>query len=121
MATQVWLLWNKLNLEWNKINVNWESLYVLLEVAQGGGGTGGILVNSDEVWKSVDRDLERRGFDEEKRKKFLKVVIEVNGLEKKEERSLDKIKKSITVEHIKNTIAQVAPKVRIQAIQVRKK
>lgn len=122
MSTKkVWLIWNKLNAVWSKINIDWKDLYVLIEVAQGGSGTGGLLVNDDEVWKSVDKDLKRRGFDEEKRKKFLKVVIEVNGLQKEEERSLEEIKKSITVDHIKNTIAQVAPDVRIQAIQVRKK
>ena len=122
MSTKkVWLTWNKLNAIWSKINIDWEDLYVLIEVAQGGSGTGGLLVNDDDVWRSVDKDLKRRGFDEEKRKKFLKVVIEVNGLQKEQERSLEEIKKSITVDHIKNTISQVAPDVRVQAIQVRRR
>lgn len=119
VTTKVWLKWGKLNAIWSKININWEDLYVLIEVR--GSGTGGLLVDDDDVWRAVDQDLKRRGFDEEKRKRFLKVVIGVNGLQKEETRSLDEIKKSITVEHIKNTIAQVAPDVRIQAIQVRKK
>lgn len=119
VTTKVWLKWSKLNAIWSKINLDWEDLYVLLEV--GGSGTGGgLLVDDGDVWRAVDRDLKKKGFDEEKRKKFLKVVIEVNGLQKEETRSLDEIKKSITIEHIKNTIAQVAPDVRVQAIQVRR-
>lgn len=117
-TTKVWLVWNKLNAIWSTININWKDLYVLIEI---GGGSGGLLVNDNEVWRSVDRELKKKGFDEEKRKTFLKVVIEVNGLQKEETRSLTEIKKSITVDHIKNTIAQVAPDVRVQAIQVRRK
>jgi hypothetical protein len=117
---KVWLTWNGLNTEWSKIKINWEDLFVLIEVSQGGGGAGGILVNAREVWKSVDQDLKRREFDEEKRKRFLKIVVEVNGLKKNESRSLNELKKAITVDHIKNTLAQVVSDVRITAIQVKK-
>jgi hypothetical protein len=117
--TKVWLTWGKLNAIWSKINLNWEDLYVLIEV--GSGATGGMLVDEHDVWKAVDQDLKRRGFDEEKRKKFLKIVIDVNGLQKEETRSLEDMKKSITIDHIKNTIAQVAPDVRVQAMNVKRR
>lgn len=117
ITTKVWLLWNKLTLHWNKININWEDLYVLIDVA--GSGTGGLLVDDRDVWQSVDRQLKDQGLTQEKRQKFLKIVIEVNGLQKEINKPIDKIKKSITVEHIKNTIAQVAPDVRIRAVNIK--
>jgi hypothetical protein len=117
ITTKVWLLWNKLNLKWNKININWEDLYVLIDVA--GSGTGGLLVDDRDVWQSVDRQLRNQGLTQEKRQKFLKIVIEVNGLQKEINKPIDQIKKSITVDHIKNTIAQVAPDARIQAINIK--
>jgi hypothetical protein len=117
ITTKVWLLWNKLTLHWNKININWEDLYVLIDVA--GSGTGGLLVDDRDVWQSVDRQLKDQGLTQEKRQKFLKIVIEVNGLQKEIKKSIVEIKKSITVEHIKNTIAQVAPDVRIRAVNIK--
>jgi hypothetical protein len=117
ITTKVWLLWNKLTLHWNKININWEDLYVLIDVA--GSGTGGLLVDDRDVWQSVDRQLKDQGLTQEKRQKFLKIVIEVNGLQKEIKKPIVEIKKSITVEHIKNTIAQVAPDVRIRAVNIK--
>lgn len=117
ITTKVWLLWNKLNLKWDKININWEDLYVLIDVA--GSGAGGLLVDDRDVWQSVDRQLRNQGLTQEKRQKFLKIVIEVNGLQKEINKPIGQIKKSITVDHIKNTIAQVAQDVRIQAINIK--
>jgi len=118
---KVWLKWNQVNALWSKINLKWSEIYILIEIASGGGGGDGrLVVNKDEVWQSVDKDLKKRGFSEEDREKFLKIVVKVNGLEVDTSRKLETVKKSITVEHIKNTISQVAPDVRIQAMQVKR-
>ena len=117
---KVWLTWTRTNILWSKLDLLWSEVFLLIEIAGGGGGTGGMLVDGEDVWKAVDRDLERKGYDKEEREKFFKIVIKVNGLETKSTHKLSEIKKSITVDHIKKTIAQVAPNIKLHAVQVKR-
>jgi hypothetical protein len=118
-GNKLWVTWNNLNINWNTINLNWEDLYTLIDIVKGSGASG-LVLDSNNVWKSADEELEKKGHDEEKRNKFLKIVVEINGLQKEENRSFEEIKKIITVSHIKKTIAQVAPDVKIEAVNIKR-
>ena len=116
---KVLIKWGQLNVQWGAINLTWSEIYTYLEIAKG-SGAGGIIVDPEKVWSSVDADLKQQGYDKDTREKFLKVVVKVNGLETDSSRKMESIKKSITVDHIKNTIAKVTPEVRVHAIQVKR-
>jgi hypothetical protein len=85
-----------------------------------GSGTGGVLVDRDRVWQDLERKLKEKGFKEEDCEKFLKIVIDVNGIEVSKSRKIDSIKKEITVEHIRRTLADLIPSIKVVAEKVKK-
>ncbi len=78
------------------------------------------MVDRDRVWQDLERKLKERGFKEEECEKFLKIVIEVNGIEVSRSRTIDSIKKEITVEHIKRTLIDIIPSIKVIAEKVKK-
>jgi len=78
------------------------------------------VVDRDRVWQDLERKLKERGFKEEECEKFLKIVIEVNGIEVSRSRTIDSIKKEITVEHIKRTLIDIIPSIKVIAEKVKK-
>lgn len=85
-----------------------------------GSGTGGVLVDRDRVWRDVEKKLKEKGFQDEDCEKFLKIVIEINGIELNQSRTIDRIKKEITVEHIRKTLASIVPSIQVIAEKIKK-
>ena len=122
MAQQkIWLKWTYPGIIWGNNAYIWSEVYILINVAESmGGGGGGIVLNNKRPWKDVEKALKKKNFSEEDRKKFLEVVVRVNGISKKEVRELDELKKLVTVEHIKNTLSKVATNITVNAIDIKK-
>jgi hypothetical protein len=122
MAQQkIWLKWTYPGIIWGNNAYIWSEVYILINVAESmGGGGGGIVLNNKRPWKDVEKTLKKKNFSEEDRKKFLEVVVRINGISKKEVRELDELKKLVTVEHIKNTLSKVATNITVNAIDIKK-
>ena len=58
---KVWLTWTRTNILWSKLDLLWSEVFLLIEIAGGGGGPSGMLVDGEDVGKAVERDLERKG------------------------------------------------------------
>jgi hypothetical protein len=123
MNTQkIWLTWEKSNVIWSKVNLTWSQFFILIEIGealQGGGGAGGILLDSKKVWKSVDQTLKEKGFCEEKRNKFLEIVVEVNGKKINKEIEAEQHKKQVSVKDIYNVFSLVNPDIKIRVDNIR--
>lgn len=118
---KVYLNWNYDSIIWGSNDYIWSEVYILINIGENfGGGGGGLLLNKNEPWRDVEKQLKKKKFTEEDTRKFLEIVVRVNGLNKTEVREINTLKKSITVDHIKNTIATVAPSIKVTAVEVKK-
>jgi hypothetical protein len=118
-VTKIWLKWDQNTIIWDQNPYTWDQVFILISTLDRvGGGVGGILVDVDRVWWDLERQLKEKGAKEEECEKLLEIVIEVNGIEKKKTRSVDCIKKEITVEHIKKTFSEIAPSIRVVAEKI---
>ena len=113
---KIWLNWNDDRVWWNGPNAGpegtidfiWSEVYIIIEVGEAMGGGGGGLRPQRDPWDWLDKKLEKR-IEKEKREKFKKIIIKVNGIEKekKEEEPV------ITVDHIRNTFNYFGVKVKL--------
>jgi hypothetical protein len=118
---KIWLKWDQNSIVWNQNPYTWDQVFILAGVTTAlGSGTGGFVVDRDRVWQDLERKLKERGFKEEECEKFLKIVIEVNGIEVSRSRTIDSIKKEITVEHIKRTLIDIIPSIKVIAEKFKK-
>lgn len=103
---KIWLNWNDDRVWWNGPNAGpagtidfiWSEVYIIIEIGEAlGGGAGGFMPQRDPLdW--LDKKIEKK-IDKEKREKFRKIIIKVNGIEK----TKDDKEPVITVDHIRNT------------------
>lgn len=128
MATEIkiWLKWNLNSIVWGNNDYIWSEVYIIqkiMEAAAGGGGGGRFFINKKDPWKDLEKKAKKGGADDEEIKKFLEIVVRVNGIENKETRELTEaeLSKAITVDHIKNTIALVASDVKAVTVRINKK
>ena len=117
MATRkIWLQWNKGSFIWNKVPLTWSEAYILEEITDGyGGGAPGFGLDEDDTWRVLNRKLEKDGYDEEKRKKLLKIIVEVNGLTNSTEREItEDVTQQITVDHVKKVFETFLKEVKVK-------
>jgi len=120
MATRkIWLVWDIGSFIWNKVPLTWNEAFLLEEIADHyGGGGPGFYLEDDDTWKKLDSRLKKDGYDEEKRKRLLKIIVKLNGLTREEEREIDEeTKKQITVDHIKKVFESVLREVKVTVIK----
>jgi len=118
---KIWLKWDQNSIIWNQNPYTWDQVFILAGITSAlGSGTGGILVDRDQVWRDLLRKLKEKGFKEEECEKFLKLVIEINGIEMSQSRTIDQVKKEITVDHVKRALIDIVPSIRIVAEKVKK-
>jgi hypothetical protein len=122
MAQQkVYLNWNYDSIIWGSNDYIWSEVYILINVAVSvGGGGGGLILHKNQPWKDFEKQLKDKNFTEDDTRKLLEIIVRVNGLVKTEVREINKLKKSITVEHIKNTLATVVPNIQVTAVEIKK-
>lgn len=121
VQTKIWLKWDQNSIIWDKNPYTWDQVFILAGVVSAlGSGTGGVLVDRDQVWRDLEKKLKDRGFKEEDCERFLKIVIEINGIEVSKSRTIDCIKKEITVDHIKRTLIDIVPSIKVVAEKVKK-
>ena len=122
MAQQkIWLKWTYPGIIWGANDYIWSEVYILINVAESmGGGGGGMVLSPKKPWNDVEKALRKKKFSPEDEKKFLEIVVRVNGISKKEVREIKELKKLITVEHIKNTLSTVAPNITVSAVDIKK-
>jgi hypothetical protein len=122
MAQQkIWLKWTYPGIIWGANDYIWSEVYILINVAESmGGGGGGMVLSPKKPWNDVEKALRKKKFSPEDQKKFLEIVVRVNGISKKEVREIKELKKLITVEHIKNTLSTVAPNITVSAVDIKK-
>jgi hypothetical protein len=112
--TKVWLVWDRDSFVWNKVNLPWNEAYVLEEITgKYKGGAPGMLLEEERPWKSLDQDLEEKGVTEETRDKLLEIIVKVNGLDRKISRLSENKVPIITVEHVRKTLAEVVPDIKV--------
>jgi hypothetical protein len=130
MATQkIWLEWDydgeypqEGPIIWGNNRFIWSEVFILITIAvAAGGGGGGIVLDGRKPWKDLEKKLKKKGVDAETTKRFLEIVVRVNGLVKSDVREIDEMKKMITIDHIKNTIAEVVPSIKVTAVDIKKK
>jgi len=121
MSTQkVWIPWETNDIIWGANDYQWNEVFYLIQVGAAlGSGARGLILDDTETWKSVDRELEEKGFSEEQRKRFFEIVIRVNGLSKTHSRSIKQLQRSIKASHIKKTLHGFVP-ITVQ-VQTKKK
>ena len=118
---KIWLKWDQNTIIWDQTQYYWDQVFILGKVTEAlGSGSGGVLVDRDRPWQEVEKKLKKKGLTDEEREKFLKIVIEINGLVLSQTKTLDSIKKEITVEHIRKTLAGLTPSVQVVAKKVHK-
>ena len=118
---KIWLTWDQNPIIWDQTQYYWDQIFILGRVSEAlGSGTGGTLVDNDRPWHDVDKKLKKKGLSDEERENFLKIVIEVNGLTLSQTKTLDSIKKEITVEQIRKTLAGFSPSIQVVAKKVHK-
>ena len=125
---KIWLTWNyngsypeQGEIIWNLNDFIWSEVYILITVAQNfGGGGGGLILRPDKTWKDIEKQFKKKNISDEETKKFLEIVVRVNGLNKTEVREINKIKKMITVDHIKKVLTEYIPTVTVTADDVKK-
>lgn len=105
---KVWIPWETNDIIWGANDYQWNEVYYLIEIAAGAGARG-LVLDPDDTWSSLNRDLEEKGFSEEQRKRFFQIVVRVNGLHKTHSRSIKELKRSIKVSHIKKTLQGIVP------------
>lgn len=100
---------------WRTTEYRWSEVYIVIRVAQtlSSGGGGGVVLSKAKTWDDLEKKLDKAKFTEKDKKKFLEVLVKVNGLDKTEIRELEDVKKKITIDHIKNTLTKVAPNVKV--------
>ena len=77
MITKVYLEWENTDFTWDHLNMLWEEVAIIKEVGElirrGGGGNAYVKGNP---WEKTREQL-----GEEKTKKFIRIVCNVNGLD----------------------------------------
>lgn len=91
MADKRFLKWEECTELWEFMAYLWED--VAIEIHQGGGGSGEFP--DKDPWAYLERK-----FPQPKLKRFLEIVVLVNGKTFKEVREVEEQKKLVTVEHI---------------------
>jgi len=91
MAQQkIWLNWNDDRVYWSgpaygpegTIDFVWSEVYIIIEVGEAiGGSGGGGLIPEKDPWNWLDKKIEKK-VETDKREKFKKIIIKVNGIEK---------------------------------------
>jgi hypothetical protein len=123
LSEKIWLKWNANTILWNDNPYLWNEVYVMQKVVENfGGGGGGFYVNpsSRDQWRGIKKQLKQKGLTDDETKKFLEIVVRVNGLENKEAREYEKIEKSITIEHVRNVISLLDPSTKTVRVKVNK-
>ena len=119
--TKLWLKWDQSTIVWNQNPYTWDQVFILAGITAAlGSGTGGVLVDRDQVWRDLERKLKEKGFKDEDCEKFLKIVIEVNGIEVSQSKPIDRVKKEITVGHIQKVLIDIVPSIQIVAENITK-
>lgn len=118
-----YLPWNWPGISWSDNPYIWSQVFILIEQFAGAVAGGGAFKapKRGPVWRSIEKTLKKKGYSDEEATRFLEVVVEVNGLKKKEIREVDDMKKEITVDHIKNTLSIVMPTVKVISVDVKKR
>ncbi len=109
-----YLAWEELTITWETVPYIWEDVAVVTEVFDLLGSGSGIELREKEPWKDVEKKVPQK-----LAKKFLDIVVRVNGITFEESRELD-VKKNITVDHIQKTFDAFEKKIVIKA-DVKKK
>lgn len=118
---KIWLKWDQNSIIWNQNPYAWDQVFILAGITSAlGSGTGGVLVDRDRVWRDVEKKLKEKGFQDEDCEKFLKIVIEINGIEVNQSRTIDCIKREITVEDIRKTLVSIVPSIQVIAEKIKK-
>lgn len=118
---KIWLKWDQNHIIWDNNPFIWSEVYILIDIlAAFGSGARGLVLDPSDTWSSVDKELKEKGFSEEQRKRFLSIVIRVNGLDREVSRSLDEVKKSIQVDHVQKTLSHLVPSIRVTAKPTKK-
>jgi len=118
MAQQkIYLDWSDDRVWWNGPNAGpegtidfiWSEVFIIIEVGEAiGGGGGGFMPERDPLdW--IDKKIEKK-VEKEKREKFKKIIIKVNGIEK----SKTEDEPIITVDHIRNTFNYFGVNVKLE-------
>jgi hypothetical protein len=93
-----YLPWNWPGITWGDNPYIWSEVFILIEKFAGAIAGGGSYKppKKGPVWRSIEKTLKKKGYNDEEATRFLEVVVELNGLKKKEIREVDDLKKEIT-------------------------
>lgn len=102
MATRTPFTWNNANFAWNNNPYTWEDCALVEELAGalGGHGTAG-------VHKEVQKVLK----DKEKKKRFIKLLCKVKGVEHEEQKEIKNFK--IVISDVELVVNEVMSSVKI--------
>lgn len=91
------LKWEECTEMWEFMAYLWEDVAIeIFDGTGGGSGEGGTLIPDKDPWAYLEKK-----FPAPKLKKFLEIVVLVNGKRFREVKEVEEQKKLVTVEHIK--------------------
>lgn len=120
MEDKIWLQWNNDSLVWGSNDYIWSQVYIVIQVAAAFGGGGGLALPKENPWNEIEKKLKELRFPEKKKQTFLEVVARVNGLVTKETKTLEDVKKSVSVDHIRKTFETFGQKVEVKVKNVKR-
>lgn len=92
-----YLLWEEVNITWEQVDMLWEDVSIIIDAFKKGGSSYGSGL-ADYI-KNNPWDVSKKKLGEERAKKFIKIVCNINGLDYEEVMEI-KDKPKINIKHI---------------------
>lgn len=120
MSTVTYLNWNSEEvIIWGFNDFLWNEVFVVSEIA--GAFPEGISLQRKITWDHLEKELDKKNISDKDKKVFLKVIAKVNGLVSSDVKKIDpSIKRSITVDHVRNTFKSFGHKIEVKVKKVKK-
>lgn len=112
---KTWLEWDHNEIVWDDNQYTWDQVFILSLIEGFGGGASGFPLNGRDPWGDLEKKAKKAGLKDKDCEYLLKLIVDFNGLKTSQERTVDCVKKKITVKHIVLTLQSVVPSIRIKA------